>query len=70
MAQIMLGVLFELLFNLFSRKTGGQKKSLIPYSKLPIASKSLPGTLNDSNIISAVYSRFSGGLRGGSVSKK
>lgn len=26
-----------------------------------------PGTLNDSNIISAVYSRFSGVFSGGSV---
>jgi hypothetical protein len=30
----------------------------------------IPGALNDSNMISAVYSRFSGGFNGGSVSKK
>ena len=29
-----------------------------------------PGTLNDSNIISAVYSRFSGVFNGGSVCAK
>ena len=29
-----------------------------------------PGTLNNSNIISAVYSRFSGVFNGGSVFKK
>ena len=32
--------------------------------------KNVPGTLKDSNIISAKYSLFSGGLRGGSVSRK
>ena len=32
--------------------------------------KHVPGTLNDSNIISARYSRFSGGFIGGSVSRK
>lgn len=29
-----------------------------------------PGTLKDSNIISAVYSRFSGVFKGGSVYKR
>ena len=64
---------FEEVHDAASANTACTAIYLMPYQLRPdpfqvvFRSTHSPWTLNDSNIISAVFSRFSGGLRGGSV---